>query len=206
MIGGVFGGADDWAQTGRVVGYETGAVNPFFVQTSPTSATAYYISSTTLQAGGTLCGNAIQGGGTLPTLDSRAATNQNHRHFLDAFAINRVNAARVVTALNKQTGLSIADESIAAVEHEWRQCVKLAIIENKSLKNENQNSQEESTAKSHSTRLQIEKSNSKTRQQKKMFEKNYKVDLGLDRHTLPLSNVVSRYVILFDPYTLYNHN
>jgi hypothetical protein len=194
------------AQTGRVVSYETGAVNPFFVQTSPTAATAYYISSTTLLACGTICGNAIQGGGTLPTLDSRAATNENHRYFLDAFAINRVNAARVVTAINKQTGLSIAVESIAAVEHEWRTCVKLAIIENKSFKNENQQSREEPATNTHSTRFQIEKSNSKTRQQKKMFEKIYKVDLGLDRHTLPLSNVVSRYVILFDPYTLYNCN
>ena len=122
------GGPLDFERTEAAVAEETGRKNPFLVQTSATAATAYYISTDSLEACATLVGSAVRGGGgTYPRLEGRDATHPSVNHFVDAFTVDRVNAARIIAGVNLQLGLKIAEKSIATVERSWQHALTLAI-------------------------------------------------------------------------------
>jgi hypothetical protein len=107
---------------------EVGRTEPWFVQISPTSALAMYISPFDLKGVATMCGNAIRGGESNPTLNSRENGNEVYAHFLDGFSRGRINAARLVAAVNKTLNLSIACDSIEMVEEQWRQSIAEVMV------------------------------------------------------------------------------
>ena len=117
------GGLLDFQQVDKIVSVEVGRTEPWFVQISPTSAYAMYISPFDLKGAATMCGNAIRGGEANPTLTSRDNGNEVYAHFLDEFSRGRINAARLVAAVNKTMNLSIACDSIEMVEEQWRQSI-----------------------------------------------------------------------------------
>ena len=106
-------------QVAKTMSLEVGRTEVWFVQISSTSAMAMYISPLDLKGSATICGNAARGGESNPTLASRDGGSELYAHFLDGFSRGRINAARLVGAVNKKLNLSIAFESIEKVEEQW---------------------------------------------------------------------------------------
>jgi hypothetical protein len=105
----------------KVVAEEVHRAEPWFVQTSPTAAFAVYVSTLNKRRKGcaTLVGGCTRGGGTFPALDKRDKYNSQYLRFLDGFSLDRINSARVVSAVNKKCGLRVAAVAIDLVEKQW---------------------------------------------------------------------------------------
>jgi hypothetical protein len=118
----------DFARMLRSVSLEVGRANVLFVQTSAVACAVYYISPVDLNGAATLVGNATRGGGTLPSVRKfEHVYSKVYADFLDEFAADRVNAARVVRAVNKQRKLTIAAQSVEAAERQFERALRDAV-------------------------------------------------------------------------------
>ena len=172
------GGVVHFPSMSPIVEHEVHRKDPWFVQINPTTAYAVYISAISKRrtACATLVGGCMRGGGTFPTINTRADMNAEYRHFLDNFSVDRVNSARVVAAVNRFCKLRIAHRAIKMVEAQWQSALLLAQKDEAASVDD---------AASHrgsapqSTLLHARMARCKTRGQKRKFRKEHKVPVLL---------------------------
>lgn len=163
------GGPLHFASVRAVVAEQVHRAEPWFVQTSASSAHAVYISSVNKRrtACATITGGILRGGRIFPSISGRAGADPVYLRFLDAFSLARVNSSRLVKSVNRVLGLRIAAAAIDAVEMQWQEGMQTA-----------QNAIEESpslgvSAVVHNTRFRKRVQKARTRADKRKLEVLY---------------------------------